>query len=171
MGQPSKEAKARYRERDREELLRKGREYAYRKAREAGVPLQGSPESSENRRRARKATGPEHGNWKGDEVGYFALHAWVKRNKKRTGTCSDCGATPTKKRGVGTEWANVSKTYKRDLNDWIELCSSCHQRFDMTEAKRERLRKMSQIPRVLSDETRAKLRAAALRGWEKRRQN
>src|SRR5262245_29698370 len=120
-GKTSLEAKRRYRERNREAIRAKGREYAARVRREAGMPALGTPESTENRRRARKATGTEHGNWKGDEVGYFGLHAWVYRHKTKTGRCSECGDRPETR----TDWANVSGEYRRDLDDFVELCVPC----------------------------------------------
>ena len=66
----------------------------------------------------------EHPNWKGDEVGYMALHQWVYARKERTGICQQCGAE-----GV-TEFANVSGEYRRDVEDFIELCVPCHRRYD-----------------------------------------
>lgn len=131
MAQSSLEVKRRYRERNREKIRAWNRDYAARKRREVGMPALGTLESTENRRRARKATGAEHGNWKGDEVGYGALHKWLERHKTRTGTCTRCGARPQpRKRYVATEWANVSGEYRRDLDDYVELCSSCHIRTD-----------------------------------------
>jgi len=29
------------------------------------------------------------------------------------------------------EWANISGEYKRDVSDYIQLCPSCHRKFDM----------------------------------------
>src|SRR3990167_8838330 len=63
--------------------------------------------------------------WKGDKVGYKTLHTWVKRHKGIPGQCVHCGETI--KRRV---WANISGKYKRDLNDWMSLCYSCHFKFD-----------------------------------------
>lgn len=142
----------RYRERNREALRVKNREYADRKRREAGMPALGTPESTANRRNARKASGTDHGNWRGGDVGYFALHAWVERHKQRTGVCSECGTRPEpKKRKNATEWANLSGEYHRDLNDYVELCCSCHRKRDMTPEKR------------------AKISAAMRRRWEQSR--
>ncbi len=121
--------KARYRERHREKLREWNRTYAEQKRRARGVPVMGSPESSEVRRQARKATGPEHGNWKGEAVGYVALHVWVQRHKPRTGACTNCGALGR------TEWANISGEYHRSLEDYVELCKRCHCRFDGAELK------------------------------------
>ena len=64
--------------------------------------------------------------WKGDRVGIGALHDWVKRYKKKIGICQKCGTDNAKR----TEWANISYEYKRNLNDWIELCTSCHMDMD-----------------------------------------
>ena len=133
--------------------------------------MQGSPESTENRRRARKLRGVEHPNWKGEEVGYVSLHRWLERWKPRTGICEGCGATPEpKKRRVATEFANFSGEYRRDVADYIELCVSCHKKRDMTEQKRRKIGDASR-GRPVSAETREKLRQATLRRWEQSRES
>ncbi len=71
--------------------------------------------------------GDRHPAWKGNDVSYQELHRWVRRNKTLTGTCSHCG------RAKPTEWANLSREYQRDLDDWIELCKLCHRRYDSGE--------------------------------------
>ena len=76
----------------------------------------------------RKATGSKNPNWKGDDVTYIGLHSWVWRNKGRPKKCEHCGTTTAKR----FEWANKSHEYKRDLTDWIRLCTSCHKKYDMT---------------------------------------
>jgi len=53
--------------------------------------------------------------------GYRALHNWVERKRPLTGTCQKCGRT-----GCRTENANLSGEYRRDLDDFLELCSPCH---------------------------------------------
>ena len=63
-------------------------------------------------------------NWKGDAVGYYALHAWVSRHKGTPKKCEQCGTTKAKR----YEWANISREYKRDLNDYRRLCTSCHRK-------------------------------------------
>ena len=81
---------------------------------------------------ARKATGEEHGNWKGDAASYAAIHLWVRRHKPRTGICSQCGSQPVPRgrNKVGTNFANLSGEYRRDLDDYVELCVSCHRLMD-----------------------------------------
>lgn len=68
--------------------------------------------------------GPSHPLWKGDRAGYRALHQWVARHRTKTGRCSECGAEGR------TEWANRSHEYRRDLDDWVELCKPCHTAYD-----------------------------------------
>lgn len=67
-----------------------------------------------------------NGMWKGNNVGYYALHSWIKRRLGNVKNCAHCGTTEAKK----FEWANISKKYKRNLSDWIRLCTSCHRRYD-----------------------------------------
>lgn len=63
--------------------------------------------------------------WKGDNVGFKCLHKWVYRHKGRPGNCLFCGESNKKR-----VWANKSREYKRDLEDWIPLCYSCHYKYD-----------------------------------------
>lgn len=91
--------------------------------------------SDETRRRMSEARrgrflGDEHPSWRGDAVSYTTLHEWVRRHKTKTGSCTECGADVGTDRSHGTEWANVSGRYLRDLDDFIELCIPCHRRRD-----------------------------------------
>ena len=86
-----------------------------------------SPESRKKISDYRRSFGPSgknHPLWKGDEVGYTALHFWVYRNKMKKGRCSTCSFTGD------TEWANISGVYLRDLDDFAEMCKACHTEFD-----------------------------------------
>lgn len=65
--------------------------------------------------------------WKGDNVGYGALHGWVRRNLGKASKCSDEKCDKKSKR---FEWANKSGNYKRNINDWLELCKKCHTKYD-----------------------------------------
>lgn len=77
--------------------------------------------------RGHNTRGENHHLWKGDGVGYFALHEWVRANKERTEICTECG-----KKGK-TDFANVSGEYQRDVEDYVELCRSCHLLFDRSD--------------------------------------
>lgn len=64
-------------------------------------------------------------NFKKTGVGYAALHDWVDRHAGRACKCKHCGKADGR-----IEWANKSHEYKRDLKDWIQLCKSCHAKYD-----------------------------------------
>lgn len=65
--------------------------------------------------------------FKGDCVGYSAIHKWLLRTLGRADKCSFCGETNKK-----IQWANKSHEYYRKFNDYIPLCISCHRAFDKT---------------------------------------
>lgn len=64
--------------------------------------------------------------WKGDKVGKIGLHFWVERQLGKPKKCIHCGTTKAKK----FEWANKSQKYKRDVSDWLRLCTKCHSKYD-----------------------------------------
>lgn len=66
--------------------------------------------------------GDKNGSWKGEDVGYRAIHYWVVQ---RLGKAKRCSKDILHK-STRYHWANISHEYKRDLNDWIELCPSCN---------------------------------------------
>lgn len=72
-----------------------------------------------------------HNLWKGNQVGYRALHAWLERVLGKANHCEECGLDKIpegKKRYF--QWANISGRYKRNLVDWLQLCIKCHLEFD-----------------------------------------
>lgn len=78
--------------------------------------------------------------WKGNEVGYGALHDWVNLHLGKPKYCEDCKRTDKKK----YEWANISKKYLREPNDWKRLCTSCHHKFDNSRHKMWKTRRICQ---------------------------
>lgn len=62
--------------------------------------------------------------WKGDHVGYSALHKWVKRRMGKADKCILCNSK------LDVQWANKSYQYQRDVKDWMKLCRLCHVRRD-----------------------------------------
>lgn len=73
-------------------------------------------------------TGEKNYIWKGDDVGYSALHHWITRTLGRPDKCESCEKSGFRSRKI--HWANKSHKYKRDLNDWIRLCVPCHSKYD-----------------------------------------
>jgi len=84
--------------------------------------------------------GIEHPNWRGEKVGYMALHSWVKRNYGKATFCERCGikskpkitsrGKPMRSKKNYFEWANLSGQYKRERKDWAQLCVKCHSWLD-----------------------------------------
>lgn len=88
-----------------------------------------------------KYTGEENVSWKGDAVGYQALHYWVARQLGQPLVCENCD-------GLGRsryEWANISGEYKRDVSDWVRLCSNCHHLLDNQGKKSSLTKILNQI--------------------------
>lgn len=80
--------------------------------------------SAEGRRnRSLKQLGERNHGWKGDDVGYKALHTWLRRRLPKPSKCGRCDAPPL-------DLANVSGEYKRDIADWEWLCRRCHMKTD-----------------------------------------
>lgn len=71
-----------------------------------------------------KQSGVNHPRWQGEETSYKNLHLWLAKMKEKTGICSSCSQERY------TQWANISGEYRRDPDDFIELCVPCHKRYD-----------------------------------------
>ena len=72
-------------------------------------------------------------NWQGGSHDYRSLHSWVQDRLGSPEKCAKCGKDGLKKQKI--HWANISHEYKRDLKDWIRLCSSCHRLYDYGKIK------------------------------------
>jgi len=72
-----------------------------------------------------KNIGRKHGLWT-ETPAYTSLHSWVVRRLGKPKICYHC-KSKTKKR---YEWANIDHKYRRDVRDWIRLCTSCHRQYD-----------------------------------------
>ncbi len=72
--------------------------------------------------------------WLGDEVGYNALHEWIKARKPKPALCEKC------KNRSPFDLASRADKYTRNLNDWEWLCRRCHMLID------KRLEKLQLIP-------------------------
>lgn len=65
-------------------------------------------------------------------TGYSGLHKWARCNiGKHPIKCEICGEIG---KINGTKWsihyANISKKYKREKEDWKCLCTKCHRNYD-----------------------------------------
>lgn len=71
--------------------------------------------------------GNKNHKWKGNDVGYIALHDWIKVYYGRASLCENKLCADISKT---YDWANISGKYKRKISDWKQLCRSCHKKFD-----------------------------------------
>lgn len=58
---------------------------------------------------------------------YHSLHHWVEKNLGKPRECSNCHRTDATR----YHWANISKEYKWEIDDWVRLCPRCHKLFDL----------------------------------------
>lgn len=55
---------------------------------------------------------------------YQALHYWVRKQKGKAIKCEQCGSIKS------VQHANLSGEYKKDLEDFMQLCRRCHSEYD-----------------------------------------
>lgn len=97
------------------------------------------PEAIEKMRLKRKnqvfPKGEEHWHWT-DEPSYSTLHKWIVKEYGNPPFCEFClkkGKHRMNKDGRKVwiiEWANISREYKREREDYRGLCRRCHMKFD-----------------------------------------
>lgn len=62
--------------------------------------------------------------WKGNNVGYTNLHNYIRRHKPKPKFCEICKLKSPK------DLHNKNKKYKRNINDYLWLCRSCHKKVE-----------------------------------------
>ena len=78
-----------------------------------------------NRARSAKLREDKSPLWKGSRIGYSAIHTWLRLYANKKSECANC-----KKIGR-TEWAlKKGKIYERKKVNFLELCASCHRKYD-----------------------------------------
>jgi len=96
--------------------------------------------SEETRKKLRASQSDEKGHrWKGDDVGYGALHTWIKKKKEKPEFCEICGKEKP------YDLANISGEYKRDVNDFQFICRRCHVKQDGRLEKANMAKRMKAI--------------------------
>lgn len=80
--------------------------------------------------------GAKNSQWKGDEVGYNALHDYIRCRLAKSSRCQRC-----LKETIYLDLANVSQQYLRNLNDWWWICRKCHM---ITDGRIEKLQQRNQ---------------------------
>ena len=80
--------------------------------------------------------------YKGDQVGYQALHMWIRKTLGKARKCLYC-SEKFQKNGQPKKyaWSNISGQYKRVISDWHELCYRCNLLDGVKVPKRLKLKK------------------------------
>ena len=78
-----------------------------------------------------RLTKEQHQNWQGADAGYEAKHKFMRKNLGKATHC-ELNATHLSCR---FEWANLDHQYSRHTADYIQLCRSCHMRYDIGKLK------------------------------------
>lgn len=89
------------------------------------TPMSQEAREKQGKTLSKQYMGEGNPNWKGDDVGR-AVHDWVVRARGPASKYScqhKCGK-------MGRDWANVDHRYKRNLDDFIPMCRSCHMKYD-----------------------------------------
>lgn len=78
-----------------------------------------------------KHVGNKHPNWKGDNVGYSAIHARVRNRKIKPENCEICGLPEFYENLGRIELSNIrNHQYTDDPNDYQYVHQSCHKKYD-----------------------------------------
>ncbi len=62
--------------------------------------------------------------WKGDNASYSCKHRWIIKHFGKASKCSQVGCTS--KNSKIYHWHNLSGKHLRTIDDYVELCPSCH---------------------------------------------
>lgn len=70
----------------------------------------------------------DHPRWKGDDVGYRALHYRIVKLFGKADRCEnlDCAHTDYHR----FEWANLTNEVSNERDNWAMLCVFCHRQMD-----------------------------------------
>lgn len=68
--------------------------------------------------------GEKNGMYK-ENAGYNAVHTWLRKYHIKPSACAHCEIT-----GKKLDWATKTKEYKKDINEYVALCRSCHVKLD-----------------------------------------
>ena len=95
-----------------------------------GIPM--SEAQKQNLSRLAKERGAiPPSQWKGDDITYNSLHWWLRREY---GSADHCEAIDCDGKSKKYEWALIKgKEYERKRVNFMQLCKSCHVKYDMNE--------------------------------------
>ena len=65
---------------------------------------------------------------------YSSVHFWIKKIAGKANHCINCNLS---KENATYDWSNISGKYKREKEDWQQLCRKCHILYDNTPKTRK----------------------------------
>ncbi len=79
--------------------------------------------------------GKDTPNWKGDFAGYGAIHEWIR---SKNGKAIKCESMTCSKISKNYQWAKKkNRKYTRNIEDYMQLCRSCHAKYDFVHKDRK----------------------------------
>ena len=89
------------------------------------MPYKGYKRSEESRQNYRLSKlGDKNPMWKGDNVSYGKLHAWIRDNLPVPKECANCNEI------TRLDACNITGIYNREFKNWKYLCRKCHMESD-----------------------------------------
>jgi len=72
----------------------------------------------------------DHPLWKGDDATKGSIHEWIRHNHGHADHCENPNCLGRSKR---FEWSKKdhSSPYTRNINEYQQLCATCHKRYDL----------------------------------------
>ena len=82
-----------------------------------------------------QSSGENAHQWKGEDASYGAKHKWLYKTFGKAGKCENFTSQflefPCKNTSKRFEWALLDgKKYERKIENFKELCHSCHKKYD-----------------------------------------
>ncbi len=70
-----------------------------------------------------------YSDYRAKNIKYAGIHKWIKRNYGKANHCKFCNGEKAKR----FEWAlKRGCVYEKDINNYFQLCPSCHRKYDDT---------------------------------------
>lgn len=104
-------------------------------------------------------SGEKSSTWKGDNIGYSMIHVWLREHFGKASMCESKSCKNISKKFVYA--LKKGKEYRRDRNNFMTLCISCHTKYDMNDNWREKMR-IAQLGSKKSYEIKKKMSEAQI---------
>lgn len=119
---------------EKDRLAHLGKKHSINAKQKMSISRKGRGFTSKHKRNLGLAKiGENNSMWRDDDVGYCALHEWVRNNLSEPELCQMCNKVPP------YDLANITGVYSRDLKNWAYYCRKCHM---VSDGRLDRLHKV-----------------------------